>query len=100
MSALIPALIQLAIGRMRGGGGGGGYPSRGGYGGRGGAGGSPKPQFSTAEKNAYRDLLQIDKSPNLMGMINELDEQINALQGIVGHPERGANIDIDRFTQE
>lgn len=60
MSALIPALIQFAVSRMRrGGGGGGGY---GGYGGgsrsgyrggyRGGYGGrSPRPQMSQEEQS-------------------------------------------------
>lgn len=107
MSALIPALIQLAIGRLgRGGGGGYGGGGRssgsGGYGGRAsrGGGGEPKQQFSTAEKNAYRDLLQFDKPPDFSRMINDLDEEIAKIRGMVGRPEAGADVDVGRFMQE
>lgn len=71
MSALIPALIELAIKRMRsGGGGGGGYRGGGGGGGggyRGGYGRQPRPQQSPEEianasamKAASKEMIEDD----------------------------------------
>lgn len=69
MSALIPALIELALKRMRsgGGGGGGGYRGGGGGGYRGGYGRSPRPQQSPEEianaaalKAASKEMIEDD----------------------------------------
>lgn len=93
MSALIPALIKLALsGRGRGGGGGGGS-SRGGYGGgRGGYGRAPKPQKSDwdwLEENASKqfnrpDELEDETSRQLKDAMRELDDEDAELDRLLG----------------
>lgn len=84
MSALIPALIKLAMsGRGRGGGGGGGYGG-GGYGGGGGRGGygrAPKPQKSDwdwLEENASKQFNRPDEEDDTTAAA--LRQELNSLQ--------------------
>ncbi len=94
MSALIPALIQLAIGRMRGGGGGGGYGggSGGGRGGQGGSPRAPKQQFSAAEKSAYGDLSQMPKPFDAAPFIRKLQADIDEIDGLLNGAMRGGDL--------
>lgn len=87
MSALIPALIELAFKTARRNRGGRGGYGGGGYGGRGQRPQQDPQQYSwdLAEKNARKDLTIGDGEPrgdSLGAEIDELDAQIKRLQGI------------------